>query len=261
MRFLTGKFVRKQPNKDNNLSGSRVSPTHDQPYKTKDNGDKLLHTELYPDDSPLQQPAYVRRIGLVLVLLTLAASSWFCFLGPGASILETNLQKLAIQASVPPVFTFTPLKTSTPPLKPTNTAGSPSSTLPAPSKTSTLVPSSTFVDTATVTMEPSPTLVPIQNTPTPTSEVSGCVPAELITLADVGKDLCVSGRVFRTIDKPSSFIIVVVEEPDAFYYVAYDLRYEGLEKKQCIYASGEIRQLGINPIMVLSYSTPLQFCP
>ena len=261
MRYLTGKFVRKPQNlKNNKLGTQNDSPKNLSSEKAKD-GEDLFRSELYPDYSPLNRPAYIRRIGLLLVLFALAASSWFCFIGPGSSVLENNLQKMAIQASVPPVFTFTPLETSSLTPKPSTTKIPQSPTPNLHTKTSTTEPTSTLSDTPTTTIEPSPTPVPIQNTPTPTSEVAGCVPAELVTLNDVGKNLCVSGRVFRTIDKSSSFIIVVVEEPQAFYFVAYDLKYEGLEKKQCVYATGEIRQLGINPIMVLSYSTPLQFCP
>ena len=251
MRYLTGKFIRKPERPEGKPFGSQDNPSPDRQNGIDQSSDDLLRAELYPEVSPLQRPALARRVGLLLVLLAITASSWFCFLGPGSSMLESSLQKLAIQASVPPVFTFTPLDTGSP---------SPTSPTVESSHTPTIIPTSTSANTATPTVEPSPTPNPVQNTPTPTSEVAGCVPAELVTLTDVGKTLCVSGRVFRTIDKASSFIIVVVEEPAAFYFVAYDLKYPDLEKKQCIYATGEIRQLGFNPIMVLSYSNPLQYC-
>jgi len=251
MSYLSGK--KQNQNKNNKASESDSV------------GEELIQSELFPDPSILSRPAYVRRITLAIVLLVFAASSWFCFIGPGATTLEANLRRLALQASVPPVFTFTPSKTPTMTLVVTKDVKEvlvqiPTATL-QPSETVTEIPTSTSTENPTATVESSPTPIPIQNTPTPTSEVSGCVPAELVTLADVGKNLCVSGRVFRTISKTSSFLIVVVEEPQAFYFVAYDLTYDTLEKMQCVFANGEIRQLGNNPIMVLSYSVPLQYCP
>ena len=53
-----------------------------------------------------------------------------------------------------------------------------------------------------------------------------------------------------------------MEDPaDAFYYVSYDRVWEDLEEDTCVFATGEIRQLGNNPIMLLSYKVPLEYCP
>jgi hypothetical protein len=259
MRYLTGKFERKPKKQSLPSPGAQYRPIKDS--NSSDSGEDLFRSELYPDNLPLRRPTIARRVGLILVILAFVASSWFCFLGPGSSILETNLRKLAVQAKVPPVFTFTPSELADLTPSPHEDEPSPTPTRSTLTITATRTQTSTVTETATATIEPSPTPVPIQQTPTPTSEVAGCVPASLVTLGDVGKNICVSGRVFRTIDKASSFIIVVVEEPQAFYFVAYDLKYENLEKQQCIFATGEIRQLGSNPIMVLSYATPLQYCP
>jgi len=221
----------------------------------------FAHSQPFPEETLLNRPGVQRIIALVVVLLVMAGSTWFCFIGPGGPTLEANLKRLAQQASLPAALTYTPLTTPTTTPSPSRPASSPTPERFTLTSVNSPTPTATSTDTSTPTVEPSPTPVPLENTPTPTSEVSGCVPASEITLADVSKVLCVSGRVFRTIDKPASFIIIVVEEPDAFYFVAYDLKYDQLEKKQCIYATGEIRQLGNNPIMVVSYSVPIQYCP
>jgi hypothetical protein len=267
MRNLTGKYTRKRSEK-------KADPRRDEPNQNLTSGSKssgnlhddlLARSEAYPDQTWYNRPGTTRTLGLILVIIAIITSIWFCFIGPGSADLESNLRRLAQQASLPASFTFTPSETS----EPTQTISevirtitpSPSLEPATPTLLNTITPTGTATETVTPTTEPSPTPVPLQATSTPTSEVSGCVPASEITLADVGKTLCVSGRVVRTLDKPASFIIIVVDEPNAFFFVAYDLKYEQLDKKQCIYANGEIRQLGITPIMVVSYSVPIQYCP
>lgn len=263
MRNLTGKYSRKPPvravipskNEEKNISSNGSVASDDL------RADLFAHSQTFPEDNLFTRPNVQRIIALLVVFAVIAGSTWFCFIGPGAPTLEANLKRLAQQASLPAALTYTPLQTPTLTPSPTQLLSIPTRVPFTPTSVNSPTPTSTATETSTPTVEPSPTPVPLENTPTPTSEVSGCVQASEVTLADVGKILCVSGRVFRTIDKPASFIIIVVEEPGAFYFVAYDLKYNKLEKKQCIYANGEIRQLGDNPIMVVSYSVPIQYCP
>jgi hypothetical protein len=264
---FTGKFGRKpntviqpgEPN-PNGLSSSLVS---------EDLREGLLPSSKVGEKlTGFRSTNFQRGVLLTIALLVLGGSSWFCFLGPAAPRLEALLANLAgnpppstqVESALPEAEVAAVTATK-PALLPTATATA-QDEIPA-TPTLTVTPTGTPTETPTATLEPSPTLVPITSTPTPVSDVPGCVPADLITLADVGKTLCVSGRVERTIESKANLIIVVVERPNTFYFVAYDVKdlYKDLEKRQCIYAIGEIRQLGFNPIMVLSYAVPLQFCP
>ena len=93
MRYLTGKPIRK-PQKTNDQMESQDEPSIEKSSEMNKNGEDLPVSESYPDLTPLNRTTYSRRIGLVIVLLALAASSWFCFIGPGSTLLENNLQKL-----------------------------------------------------------------------------------------------------------------------------------------------------------------------
>lgn len=266
MRKLTRKFSRKPTE----TPGMRTFQTNAHPAPLKDvslKDEGLGRSEIYPENSPMSQPSIQRALWLILAFLVLLFSGWLCFLGPAAPVLRSFLENSAGRTISIVVLTFTPtVQAEATGLDQTPSALSPeaSSTItssPTPTLTATITPTVTPTTTDTPTPEPSPTPVPIQATLTPTSEVAGCVPASEVKLSDVGSTICVSGRVVRTIDKPASFLIILVEEPQAFYFVAYDLKYPNLKKNQCVYAIGEIRQLGNNPIMVVSYSVPLQYCP
>jgi hypothetical protein len=276
MRNLTGKFSRKPSG-----TASMISRDHNQDGAVENvfspdllGEDVFARSEIFPENSPYRLPATQRIIWLSLIVIILATSSWFCFIGPGAPIIKDYLENSAGRTLPVSVVPFTPTEPTTTETRQIGSENSldsasqePEQTItptPLPTATLTFTPTLIPTETPTQTTEPSPTPVPIQNTPTPTSEVAGCVPASEVKLSDVGSTLCVSGRVFRTIDKPSGFLIIVVEEPEAFYFVAYDLTFPELDdpknKNQCVYAIGEIRQLGYNPIMVVSYSIPLQYC-
>lgn len=268
MRNLTGKFSRKSPGTSNFVQPPlKKDDSHNKPFAPDGLKDDFLgRSEIYPEHSPFSMPNTQRIVWMLLVLVVVAFSSWICFFGPVAPLIKQYLERSA--GALPLASAFTP----TPTFKPEVTIPRveeiskaenllKSQVTLTPSATASPSPSATPTETPTETIEPSPTPVPLPDTPTPTSEVAGCVPASEIKLSAVGSTLCVSGRVIRTIDKSAGFLIILIEDPNAFYFVAYDLKFENLQKKQCVYAIGEIRQLGNNPIMVVSYSVPLQYCP
>jgi len=56
--------------------------------------------------------------------------------------------------------------------------------------------------------------------------------------------------------------LIILENPkDAFYYLSYDRKWEDLKKGTCVFATGKIVQLGNNPVMILDYKFPLEYCP
>ncbi len=180
-----------------------------------------------------------------LIVLFLIGLIWYFVTGPGSSILEGKLVSLvrkestATQTLLPtkiPSATITPLPTYT------------------PSKTPTLRRTNTPVITfATST-------VAIQETPSPTTG-SGCRDAISITLADVGKTLCVQGVVIRTTEKPNNFTVAFSNEPGAFYWVTYDLVWSKGELDTCYQIHGTISQIANNPILVFGYSNLPEECP
>ena len=192
------------------------------------------------------------RVGTILVILVSLILGWLCLLGPLAAPLEQALTRLS--DGLP-----SPTPTSSPTTTPTSTRQPASPTpLHSSTPTHTPLPSLTPLPTETSTPAAPPTAT---LPPTPTSPVSGCIPSSQVTLDDVGKILCVSGTVLRISSEPSAFYIFVEDPADAFYYVSYDRVWEELEEDTCVYATGEIRQLGNNPIMLLSYKVPLEYCP
>lgn len=201
------------------------------------------------DHSSFLTPA---RLGTLLVILAALGLGWLCMFGPLAAPLEETLTRLAAGLpSLTPTGSPIPLPTFTPlPASPTS--------LVSPTPTRTTRPAQTPLPTSTSTpaIPPTATL-----SPTPTSPVSGCTASSQVTLQDVGSTLCVTGWVLRISAQPSSFSIFVEDPADAFYFVSYDRVWEDLEEDTCVYATGEIRQLGNNPIMLLSYKVPLEYCP
>ena len=90
-------------------------------------------------------------------------------------------------------------------------------------------------------------------------EVADCTPSESVTLDDVGKTMCVTGKVIQTIERTTAFSILVGTRSDSFFFVSYERTYN-LNKGTCIFAEGEIVQLGKNPIMLVGYLAPLELC-
>ena len=191
------------------------------------------------------------RIVTILVVLAIFFLSWMCVWGPLSSPLEKTLNNLASNL---PAATET--STTSPTIIP---ATATSSATPFPS-TPTARPTSTKV-APTATSAATDTATPLPSTATPESAVSGCLPSSSINLAHIGQTLCVVGEVVRINEQPTAFYIFVENPVDAFYFVSYDRTWPSLKVGQCIYATGEIDQLGNNPIMILSYTIELEYCP
>lgn len=229
------------------------SPSPKQPPENNLRDVFLPAVETVPDrplvrESSLLTPA---RVWTVMVILAAIGLGWLCFLGPLAAPLENTLNRIAAglpTATTTPTLTLaatlTPLSTATQTPKPTRTPLPPTQTQPPAS------------DTPAIPAE-SPTPV----SPTPVSSVNGCTPASQVTLQDVGKTMCVTGKVLRISTKSGSFSIYIENPKDAFYFLSYDRTWNDLKEGNCIFATGEVSQLGSNPIMLLSYTVPLEYCP
>ncbi len=192
------------------------------------------------------------RLGTILVIVTALILGWLCIFGPLAVPLEQSLLRLS---DAKPTAGFTTIPT----IIPTATQ-TPNPPLPVSSPTPTQL--ATLTSTPLPTNTPTPFIPPTATlSPTPTSPINGCISSSQVTLQDVGKILCISGTVIRISAEPSAFYIFVEDPADAFYFVSYDRVWADLEEDTCIYATGEIRQLGNNPIMLLSYKVPLEYCP
>lgn len=207
-----------------------------------------------------------RAISLVAAVALLILG-WIFFAGPGRPAMEKFLMKLSERVSVPdypPAASATSLGVS----KPEATRETP--ILVEPTITQTIQPTKTIPVTRTPTRTPSisptitltalPTDTPTL-TPLPTTESIGCVPAASVTIGDVGRILCVRGNVLRIESTPTFFLIILENSKDAFYFVSYDRKWDNLKENDCIFATGEIAQLGNNPVMILSYKVPIEYCP
>jgi hypothetical protein len=236
-------------------------PSGSQKSKTKEDNSLLgssLRTELLSEpsrgsllSSRLSWLFNPRAWIVLVVLLAIIGCGWLFYAGPGRPTLENVLYSLAqskpeptstpLPTSTMPPATSTLILTSTPTVRPTSTT---TATSEAPRETETLPP------------DESPSPVPTQQ-----GQVSGCTPAEAITLADLGEELCVTGKVVRTEKQANSFLIVMVDEPATFYFVSYDRVWESLKPGACVMATGLIRQLLSSPVMIVGYSNELEDCP
>jgi hypothetical protein len=103
--------------------------------------------------------------------------------------------------------------------------------------------------------------VPTSFQPTPTPTASGCVSPLSVTLADLGKILCVEGTVLNTKTQNNAFIISFSDQKGAFYIVVYDRVYSKVKPGVCVRVKGEIKQLGNNPVIALLFNDPVEICP
>jgi hypothetical protein len=183
-------------------------------------------------------------LGVLLIALIIGLI-WYFVSGPGSPILQGKLASL-VTREVTPTQTVTPTR--------------------IPSATITPLP--TYTPITTPTLRPTKTPVigmatstkAIEETPTPTTG-SGCRDALTITLADVGKALCVKGVVIRTVERPAVFTIAFSNEPGAFYWATYDLVWSKGELDTCYQIQGTISQIGISPLIVFGYSNLPEECP
>lgn len=207
--------------------------------------------------APLRGVFTRRRITAFIIIAVVLFLLWAGTIGPLAPVIGSlkNLPSRIVAllptpepptpTSVPPTPLPTPTLQSLPPtFTPT----------PEPSLTPTL--ESITPGQVVVAAENTATLEP---TITPTPEVTDCTPSESVTLDDVGKTMCVTGKVIQTIERTTSFSILVGTRKDSFFFVSYEKTYN-LSKGTCIFATGEIVQLGKNPIMLVGYLAPLELC-
>jgi hypothetical protein len=204
---------------------------------------------------------------LVGVLVLLA-------IGPGKPWVRKGLDLLTTRPTHSPTTvgiikeTLTPTgnapsKTAVPTLKASDTPTVPSSTLVAstvvkPMNTATARPTFTQTKTATASPTITDTLVP---TPTEPNLAPGdCVSALSITLADVGKKLCVTGTVVYTMQNGPAFQIYFANEDGYFRIVVYDRVPKDIKAGVCIKVTGEIKKLTELPVMALGYFDVIEIC-
>jgi hypothetical protein len=93
-------------------------------------------------------------------------------------------------------------------------------------------------------------------TPTPS-----CNPWWDVSLDDTGRQMCVYGDILVAYDDGQAFYIAFSREPDAFYFLSYDVYFPDLLPGSCVLAEGQIQRLGTAPVIVLALSTTLHQCP
>jgi hypothetical protein len=234
--------------------------------------DLIPGSQAMPDRSLFRErfsfftPARAISLGAALGILFLG---WVLFAGPGKPAMENFLTQLSERVTAspsPPLASPTSSDLTEPGLtQPTPRPVEPTKMLTSqPTETkpvfSTPTSSPTPFITPTITLTAEPTVTPTQTT-LPTTESIGCLPAASVTIGDVGRILCVTGKVLRIQSAPNFFLIVLENPKDAFYFLSYDRKWDNLKENDCIFATGEIVQLGNNPVMILNYKVPIEYCP
>jgi hypothetical protein len=216
----------------------------------------LPASETQPDRAGLGLAGLFSRQRLFAfgVLLLLLALGWLLFVGPGRPALEEALVRLA--ESAPPTATAT--ATTEPTMSPTSPSPTSTAIVARPTATRRLPTVTPTVMVVEVTAGPSETAT---LEPSPTLDLSGCVEATSITLANVGQTLCVRGIVLSTQPLAAGFIIVFSDEEAAFYWLTYDVVWTQDKDGQCLQTTGEILQLGNAPVLVFNYGNLPQPCP
>jgi hypothetical protein len=252
------------------------NPKETPPFEDDLRSDLIPGTQAVPDRSLFRERLTIltpsRVISLIIVLVFFFIG-WLLFAGPMKPTMEKLLTKLSERVSTPTenyhneTATAVPIKPTSEPILPSQT---PTQIIPSNTPLSSLIETK---PTFTPTDPPTPPTVAASRTPTfspsvtstatvlPTASVAGCVQAAGINSTDVGKTLCVIGHVLRTESKPNSFLIILENPKDAFYFLSYDRKWENLEEGKCVFATGKIMQLGNNPVMILDYKIPLEYCP
>ena len=197
----------------------------------------------------------------ILITILLLILIWYVLAGAGRPLLEQRLVNLmpiatntvlAMKPTSSAIAIISRDASSTPFLSPTV---QPTHT-PYPIKTASPTSSPTVTRTATQ-IRLSPTFAP---SPTASPE-SLCREATTISLADVGKTLCVKGIIIETREKPNSFMVIFSNQKGAFYWVSYDMVWPSADIHTCYQLEGMVRQLGGNPIMLFDYSNFPEECP
>ncbi len=232
-----------------------------------DNLIKTLRLDLLPgsqvipaEENKYRQINFRLILGLLIALMVLVLI-WYSVAGAGRPFLEQRLSNFIPTAS----NTMQPAKTS--PISAIDKLPLVSSS-PSPTQSST--PTQTLIPTRTLRPSLTPTILRSatqsvslpthtqSSTPTP---ANACQEATKITLADVGKTLCVQGVVIETVEKSSSFMVIFSHEKGAFYWVTYDMVWSKAKPGECYQAEGTIRQIGNSPILIFNYDNIPEVCP
>jgi hypothetical protein len=207
--------------------------------------DLLSASEALPaKKSIFQRENLILAVGILLGLFIIVLI-WYTIAGPGRPILEQNLVSLVHKRSSPSKqVTPTAILATNTPSQPTNT----------PYSSPTFRPTNTQI----VEIATSPTPISVVVTPTPTSS---CRDALTITLADVGKSMCVQGVVIETVTNPIYFMLIFSNARGAFYWVSYDNVWSEAELDTCYQIEGTINQIANSPMLVFGYSNLPKVCP
>jgi DNA-directed RNA polymerase subunit RPC12/RpoP len=232
-------------------------------------------TDLYGEYQYWERKKKFRRLFALILSILLLSLLVFLALGPGKPVLKglnllnarstrspTTLAMLkgtVTPAGETPAKPTTPaLKVSLTPVKPSLTPIAPIEAKPTNKTTATPTPAPTQTEVATVI----PTIIAILE-PTSTATIFGpvdCAPALSITMADVGKTLCVTGTVVFTLQSGTSFSIYFSNDDGYFRIVVYDRTYKNIKKGVCVKVTGEIKTLTGIPVMALGYNDVIEIC-
>jgi hypothetical protein len=211
--------------------------------------DMLPASEAMPESESTIQRINIKLVGGVFIIILFLGLVWFLLSGPGRSMFERNLAGLVKVKETPTQQVYL-----TPTLEKSLSA--------APSNTPYKSPTVRPTNTQAAIIFPSPTPIPASMTPEGTAtSPSACRDAETITLADVGKTLCVQGIVIETISNPGNFMVIFSTEKGSFYLVTYDLVWSQGELDTCYQVTGTIDQIANSPIMLFSYRNLPEVCP
>jgi hypothetical protein len=211
--------------------------------------DMLPASEAMPESVSTIQRVNIKLVGGIFIIILFLGLVWFLLSGPGRSMFERKLAGLVKVNETPTQqFFLTPTLGKSISIASSNT----------PYKSPTVRPT----NTQAAIIFPSPTPIPATMTPEVTAtSLSACRDALTITLADVGKTLCVQGTVIETISNPGNFMVIFSTEKGSFYLVTYDLVWSQGELDTCYQVTGTIDQIANSPIMLFSYSNLPEVCP
>ena len=211
--------------------------------------DMLPASEAMPESESTIQRVNIKLVGGIFIIILFLGLIWFLLSGPGRSMFERKLTGLVKLEKTPTQQVFL-----TPTLRKSLSA--------APSNNPNKSPTVRPTNTQAAIIFPSPTPIPVTMTPkVSATPSSACRDALTITLADVGKTLCVQGTVIETISNPSNFMVIFSTEKGSFYLVTYDLVWSQGELDTCYQVTGTIDQIANSPIMLFSYSNLPEVCP
>ena len=90
----------------------------------------------------------------------------------------------------------------------------------------------------------------------------GCRDALTVGQAEIGRSLCVRGRVRVGYGRRGNYYIKFTNEPNAFFIMGYDWNYEfgGVNPGDCVMVEGTVENLGGAPVMIIE-EEQLALCP